>query len=462
MEPHKSTERTRNNKALNRFAVVDVETTGGHASKHRITEIGIVIIEDGEIIDTYESFVNPQTSIPLHITTLTGITNQDVENAPVFEEIADEIKSILDNRIFVAQNVNFDYSFIKNEFERIGIAFKAKRLCTSRYARSRINGLRRSSLRVLAEHFNVVNENPHRALSDALTAAKILQSLMAIDENLEIAKKLINRQETKVTLPNHTHPDDYKQLPSKPGVYLFYGEAGKPIYIGKAKNIKSRVSSHFNGDLSSKRTQAFMREIYSIDFIETGSELLAYLVEDSLIRKNWPKHNSAQKARVKKFGVISYLDQNRNYRLAVNPIRQNETAIKVFYYYSAAMQWLHEITVDYQLNPNYVGLLSLAASIEVGDKDHNERVLKLTQDFERSSNAVLLKLRGRSNKEDAWLLVENNSAAAYCFSEKGVVPEKEEMTLLMASATSEKILENYILKNPVNIYNFENEKINSL
>jgi DNA polymerase-3 subunit epsilon len=308
----------------------------------------------------------------------------------------------------------------------------------------------------------VVNENPHRALSDALTAAKILQSLMAIDENLEIAKKLINRQETKVTLPNHTHPDDYKQLPSKPGVYLFYGEAGKPIYIGKAKNIKSRVSSHFNGDLSSKRTQAFMREIYSIDFIETGSELLAYLVEDSLIRKNWPKHNSAQKARVKKFGVISYLDQNRNYRLAVNPIRQNETAIKVFYYYSAAMQWLHEITVDYQLNPNYVGLLSLAASIEVGDKDHNERVLKLTQDFERSSNAVLLKLRGRSNKEDAWLLVENNSAAAYCFSEKGVVPEKEEMTLLMASATSEKILENYILKNPVNIYNFENEKINSL
>ena len=171
--------------------MVDVETTGGHASKHRITEIGIALVDDGKIVKTYEQFVNPETDIPRHITTLTGITNEDVENAPLFKHIASEVSELLKGRTFVAQNVNFDYSFIKNEFEHIGSTFQAKRLCTSRYARSRINGLKRSSLKVLAEHFRVVNKNPHRALSDAITAAKILIELMAIDDDLEVALSLL-------------------------------------------------------------------------------------------------------------------------------------------------------------------------------------------------------------------------------------------------------------------------------
>jgi DNA polymerase-3 subunit epsilon len=404
------------------------------------------LVDDGKIVKTYEQFVNPETEIPRHIVTLTGITDEDVEDAPLFKEISDEVSELLRDRIFVAQNVNFDYSFIKNEFERIGSTFQAKRLCTSRYARSRINGLKRSSLKVLAEHFQVVNENPHRALSDAITAAKILVELIAIDDDLEIASKLVNQQETKITLPNNANPEDYKKLPSRPGVYFFYGEDGKPIYIGKAKNLKSRVSSHFNGSLSSKRTQAFLREIYAIKFRETGSDLLAYLLEDTLIRKHWPIHNSAQKSRVKKFGVISYKDQNGNYRLAVNPIRQNETALKVFYYFSTAMQWLHETTVNLKLKPEYVGLMSLAAEIGTSDKEHNEKIERLAEQFKAVAEVQFLREKGRSKNETAWIAIQNESAIAFTFLPNGEKPRFDSCELLQPSATTNKILENHLQK----------------
>lgn len=451
MEPHKSTKRAGKHTAkkkslLNHFAVVDVETTGGHASKHRITEIGIALVDDGEIVKTYKQLVNPETDIPRHIITLTGITNEDVADAPLFKEVAKDVAELLQDRIFVAQNVNFDYSFIKNEFERIGSTFQAKRLCTSRYARSRINGLKRSSLKVLAEHFRVVNKNPHRALSDAITAAKILIKLMAIDDGFEIALKLINQQETKITLPNNTNPEDYKKLPSCPGVYFFYGEDGKPIYIGKAKNLKSRVSSHFNGSLSSKRTQTFLREIFAIKFKETGSDLLAFLIEDTLIRKHWPIYNSAQKSRVKKFGVISYTDQNGNYRLAVNPIRQNETALKVFYYYSSAMEWLRETTINLKLNPKYVGLMSLAADIKTSDKEHNEKIECLTAQYRATAEVRFIREKGRGNNEIAWIAIQNESAIGYSFLPNGEKPEIKAFELLQPSATANKILENHLQK----------------
>ena len=450
MEPHKSTQRAGKNAAiqnpLGNFAVVDLETTGGHASQHRIIEIGIVWINDGEIVDTYETYVNPGVFIPPFITQLTGIKNEDVEHAPIFSDVAKEVNHWLEDRIFVAQNVNFDYSFIKKEFERLGMSFNAKRLCTSRYARSSINGLRKSNLKVLAEYFQVTNNNPHRALSDALTAAKILLSLLELDSELTIAKKLINKKLTKITLPNHTNPKDFEKLPAKPGVYFFNGLDGKHIYIGKAKNIKSRVNSHFNGNLSSERTQAFLREIYSIEYKETGSEILAFLLEDTLIRQNWPVHNRAQKARIKKYGAMQYKDQNGNWRLAINPIKQEGSAMRVFYFYSSAMQWLHETAAEKKLNPKYVGLLASASDEEIPDHKHNQRMEALAKENSVRNESFLLKEKGRVNGETCWIGIENNRVVGYVFSHGKVIPDFSSLKPLMQSATTEKIIENYLFK----------------
>ena len=169
-------------------------------------------------------------------------------------------------------------------------------------------------------------------------------------------------------------------------------------------------------------------------------------MEDTLIRKHWPIHNSAQKSRVKKFGVISYKDQNGNYRLAVNPIRQNETALKVFYYYSSAMQWLYEITVSLKLNPHYVGLMSLASEIETTDQEHNEKIESLAAQLKADGDMRFIREKGRSKNETAWIAIQNDSAIAFTFSPNGEKPILESCELLQPSATTNKILENHLQK----------------
>ncbi len=123
------------------YAIVDIETTGGHAASHRITEIAIYHHDGVQITDHYRSLINPGRSIPHFITGLTGINYEMVKEAPAFEDIAKEVFGWLEGRVFVAHNAHFDYSFLKKEFEDVGIAWNAKKLCTVRLSRKIIPGL---------------------------------------------------------------------------------------------------------------------------------------------------------------------------------------------------------------------------------------------------------------------------------------------------------------------------------
>jgi len=433
------------------FAVVDLETTGGHAAKHRIIEIGIVIFKDGAFKEQYQTYINPQTSIPYFITSLTGIEDSDVEDAPLFEEVSAKVKSLLHGHIFVAQNVNFDYSFLKKEFGLLGIEFNHPRLCTSRYARANVTGLKKSSLGVLAEYFNIHNDRPHRALSDALTAAEILEKLLELDTDLAILKKMLNKQATKINLPTKVDPKEFHELPNRPGVYKFIGKDGKPIYIGKAIYIKKRVSSHFNGDLSSKKLQDFLRDIYAIEHTETGSELLAYLLEDMLIRQHWPIHNKAQKNNSKKFGILSYKDQKGNWRMAVSQIKQTSSSIKWFHKQSSATLWLTNITSQFELNPQYTGILSLADETIVSDEIHNENYSIFLKSDSIKEPFYYWKEKGRTPTEDCYIVCKGIQVKGYCYvnryANKPTLEDLEDnMEKLASSITTEKIIENHLVK----------------
>ena len=145
-----------------RFAVVDVETTGGFASGHRVTEIGIAISDGTQIVDEYQTLINPEREIPHFITRLTGITDEMVATAPTFSEVAEEIKKKLEGAVFVAHHVDFDYSFVRNEFSLAGLDFKSRKLCTVRYARGVLKDQPKFGLARLAERFEDVLK-VHRA-----------------------------------------------------------------------------------------------------------------------------------------------------------------------------------------------------------------------------------------------------------------------------------------------------------
>lgn len=161
------------------YAVVDIETTGGRKAHHRITEIGVVLWQQGKIIKEWQSLLNPQRMIPKSITHLTGITNQMVSQAPSFADIANELSTLLAGCVFVAHNVNFDYGFIRDEYARLGQRFVMPKLCTVQGMRKYHQGLPSYSLANLTRHFNIAMTQHHRALSDARAAAQLLALIQA-------------------------------------------------------------------------------------------------------------------------------------------------------------------------------------------------------------------------------------------------------------------------------------------
>ena len=156
------------------YAVVDIETTGGNSQYHRITEVGIVKIINGVVVDEWQSLINPQRHIPSSITRLTGISNDMVAGAPVFADVAESIDAFTRDCVFVAHNVNFDYGFIKQEFARLEQPFRRPKLCTVRESRKAFPGLASYSLAALTKHFGIDMEQHHRALSDARASGELL------------------------------------------------------------------------------------------------------------------------------------------------------------------------------------------------------------------------------------------------------------------------------------------------
>ncbi len=157
------------------YVVVDIETTGGQAPHHRITEVGMVKIINGEEVARWQSLINPMRHIPYRITQLTGISDDMVADAPRFEDVADDIQAFTLGSVFVAHNVNFDYGFIKQEFARIERSFRRPKLCTCARMRQFKSGLTSYSLKALTQHFTIRLDNHHRALDDALAAAELLK-----------------------------------------------------------------------------------------------------------------------------------------------------------------------------------------------------------------------------------------------------------------------------------------------
>ncbi|WP_166379221.1 MULTISPECIES: exonuclease domain-containing protein [unclassified Pseudoalteromonas] len=156
------------------YSVVDIETTGGLKGGNRITEIGLVKVQHGKVIDTWTSLVNPERHIPGFITSLTGISDSMVRNVPVFADIAKPLLDKLAGSIFVAHNVNFDYGFIKKECEMAGHFFKMPKMCTVVESRKAFKGLKSYSLGNLSSHFNLNLTSHHRALADATATAELL------------------------------------------------------------------------------------------------------------------------------------------------------------------------------------------------------------------------------------------------------------------------------------------------
>lgn len=271
------------------LAFVDLETTGATATADRITEVGIVLVDESGVSE-WSTLVDPETSIPGFIQSLTGITDAMVRGAPTFGQVAGEILERLQGRLFVAHNARFDYGFLKNEFRRVGVDFRATVLCTVKLSRRLYPQHRKHSLDALIERHQLQPSGRHRALADAQLLHQFWQWVERSGEG-EALGAAVKELTARPSLPVHIDAAVVDDLPEAPGVYLFYGENALPLYVGKAKDIKKRVLSHFAADHGSAKEMSLAQQLRRVEWIRTGGEVGALLKEAALIKQLQPSHN---------------------------------------------------------------------------------------------------------------------------------------------------------------------------
>jgi len=447
------------------YAIVDIETTGGYAANHRITEIAVYHHDGIQLTGSYHTLINPERSIPYYITGLTGITSEMVLDAPTFSEVAGELLDQLNGRVFVAHNAHFDYSFLKREFEMAGLSWQAKKLCTVRLSRKILPGLRSYSLGSLAESLGIQITNRHRAGGDASATAKIFDILLRRDKDQHILKAL-KKNSGETILPPNLPKEEFDRLPAKPGVYYFHNARGQVIYVGKAINIKKRIAGHFTGDSRDWSKSNIRNEIHHISYELTGNELIALILESQEIRRLWPKYNQAQKHRTDEWGIFNYEDRNGYRRFSVNKVVRGSRPLIRFSSKGDAWNFLWEKVREFELCPKLCGLQvakglcfnyqtgechGACLSVE-GTEVYNTRATEaIMAAINRGNNAAIIG-QGRNVDEQSIILVENGSYRGFGFFDKTAsVTDFESARLFVKSGVETPTVQNLInsyLTNP--------------
>ncbi len=291
------------------YVVVDVETTGLVAGRHRLIEVAGIRVRAGMQVETFQELINPCQRLPRFISAFTGITQEMVNTAPSADEVLPSFFSFLDDAPIVGHNVGFDLSFLGYEAVRLGYPLSTDGLDTIRLARRLIPGIRQLKLDTLARQVGVMVRDRHRALGDAQITLEVFQHLLALAagqgiETLAQLREIMQRSgASRRTVPAasvierptgsiYLNPAWRREFPARPGVYLMKDERGEVIYVGKAKSLKERLASYYHQPLGyTRKMDGLLQEVQEIEVRVLGSELEALLVESQLIKQLQPRFN---------------------------------------------------------------------------------------------------------------------------------------------------------------------------
>ena len=402
------------------FAIIDIETCGSKYEfrRGRITEICILIHDGLRVIDKFTSLINPECYISPYFISLSGITNEMVVNAPKFHEIAHKIIEMTEGKIFVAHNVGFDYGFIKDEFASLGYKYKRETLCTVRLSRKLIPGKVSYSLGNLCSSLGIEIENRHRAEGDAVATAILFDKLLELKSYHPQFKnqgvdELMTRRIDKIK--------QYilNKLPEECGVYYFLNKEGEIIYIGKSVNVYNRAMSHFNS--KENKSKKMLNDLYNVDFVKTGSELVALLLEAEEIKKHKPKYNRMRKADQFTHCIDWFKDDEGVIHFKLVGYEESKNPLQSFVSYSSARERLENWIDEYNLCLRYCHLtgddaicfnhqIKKCKGICAGEEEiesYNKRAQQILDNIIFKDDNFVLIDHGRHTDERSLILIEN-------------------------------------------------------
>ena len=412
------------------FSIIDIETCGGRFEypKGRIIEISILVHDGLQVVDKYTTLINPGCYISPLYTRISGITNDMVENAPRFHQVAKKILEMTEGNIFVAHNVGFDYGFVKEEFNSLGYKFRREKLCTVRLSRKLIPGRISYSLGHLCASLNIPIEGRHRAEGDAVATAQLFDLLLRLKaahpqfKNMGV-DEIMGRRIDKIK--------EYilKKLPEECGVYYFLDKEGKIIYIGKSNNMYQRAQSHFNSKES--KSKKMLNDLYDVNFQLTGSELIALLVESEEIKKHRPYYNRARVADKFSHCINWNEDEKGIINFKITTSEESFNVLRSFTSYATARDTLERWLDEYTLCLRYCGLTEDDAicfnhhikkcngicAREEEIKEYNKRASKILKEYSFGTKDFLIIEEGRHAEERSLVLIEKGHYAGYGYAD---------------------------------------------
>ncbi len=401
------------------YAIVDIETTGGYAAAGGITEVAVIVTDGKQIINRFETLLNPVYTFPRYVESLTGITNTMVQDARDFKMIAEELYELLCDKIFVAHNVNFDYSYLKFHFKEAGYELDCQKLCTIRLGRQILPGFKSYGLGNFCREIGIPISQRHRAGGDAEATVKLFHHLLQNDKNNYI-ESMLKVKSKEQHLPPNLPAIQIKRIPQNPGVYYFHDNKGKVIYVGKAKNLAKRVNSHFANNNPGKQKQEFLRNIYSITYQTCATELMAFILENVEIKKLWPGQNRSLKRFEQAYALYSFEDRNGYMRLAIEKKNKNIKPLFTFNLLVEGHTLLRNLSHQFQLCPKLCFLQHSTIECEgikdgrcegsCGQKDlpddYNQRVSECIEHLHKSLPTFALVDEGLIKEEQSCILME--------------------------------------------------------
>ena len=408
------------------FAIIDIETCGGKFiyRKGRIIDICILIHDGLTVVNKFSTLINPECYISPIYTNISGITNEMVEDAPKFHEIAPKILEFTEGQIFVAHNVGFDYNFVKDEFKSLGFKYKRETLCTVRLSRKLMPGKVSYSLGNLCESLSIENKARHRAEGDAVATAQLFDLLMQLKTQ---HPQYNNKGVVEIMTRRIDNIKKYilDKLPEECGVYYFLDKDGNIIYIGKSVNMYNRALNHFNSD--EKKGKKMLNDLYNVDFVETGSELIALLLESEEIKKHKPKYNRVRKADIFSHSIDSYTDEKGIINFEIVSSDESENALQSFVSYLSARERLESWIDEFRLCLRYCGLtgddsicfnhqIKKCNGICAEQEDieiYNKRTFQILERYVFTNPNFIIIEKGRREEEQTVILIENVHYAGY-------------------------------------------------
>lgn len=410
------------------YAICDIETTGGSPKNSKITEIAIYKHDGVNVIDEFDTLVNPEMPIPPFIVNLTGINDRMVENSPRFFEIAKDIIEFTKDCVFVAHNVGFDYGILRSEFRSLGFDYRRPHLCTVRSSRYVLPGYDSYSLGKLTRALGIDLVGRHRAGGDALATAKLFSILY--EKDVGQLKSFIQEEINPKRLHPNLDIDALDDIPNKTGIYKFYNEVNQLIYIGKSIHIKKRIEQHLR-NLKTKKGVELQKEIARIDYELTGSELIALLLESNLIKNHQPKFNRALRKNKSAYGLYSYIDGNGYIRLYVGQTsKPSEIPLATFSSKKEGNGFMEKIVSENKLCKKLCDLYKTNSACfqyeikecagacvqEESAQSYNERCQAVMNQLNLHEESFYIIGKGRQKNEKSLVLIKRGSFRGFGFA----------------------------------------------